>query len=381
MWIALALVALIIVAAVIVVIFRRPEGDDINSVRSYHTALGTLEHLSDRTGRSSVSIVDRGERPGVEGQVPRSYQRSTGAAGAARAVTAVSPGGGVGGSVPPVPVRGNDEFPDPETPLIFDDSRPRDRVRPDGSGESLPFSRTDRAQRHALDSMNHHPRRTTTIMIVVAALVLFGVLAYVGSKRSTSGRSHAASATSSTAGHASRSGSATGPAVGAHKPSTSATTGAGGSSRSRARARAAKGRAAARAKPTPTTQPSQVIALTSTSSSATYPVSKGNYDVTVTGTGTCWVAVTSSSTGSTLWAGEVAAGAVQVVPASGTVTVQLGTPEVTLAIDKVPVVLPTPVSAPFVATFQPTAAALAASPPTTTTTTTSGSATSSTTPP
>ena len=120
MWIALALVALIIVAAVIVVIFRRPEGDDIDSVRSYHTALGTLEHLSDRTGRSSVSIVERGERPGVEGQVPRSYQRSTGAAGVARTVTAASPGGGTGGSVPPVPVRGNDEFPDPEILLVFE---------------------------------------------------------------------------------------------------------------------------------------------------------------------------------------------------------------------------------------------------------------------
>jgi hypothetical protein len=391
MWIALALVALIIVAAVIVVIFRRPEGDDIDSVRSYHTALGTLEHLSDRTGRSSVSIVERGERPGVEGQVPRSYQRSTGAAGVARTVTAASPGGGTGGSVPPVPVRGNDEFPDPETPLIFDDSRPHDRVRHDGSGQSLPVSRADRAQRHALDSMNHRPRRATTIMIVVAALVLFGVLAYAGSKRSDSGHSHAASAsasaTSSTAGHASRQGSATtGPGTtsgsGAHKTSTSTTTGAGGSTKAKAKAKAAKAKDKA-TKPTPTTQPSQVTALTSTSSSATYPVTDSNYQLTVTGTGSCWVAVTSSTTGSTLWAGEVAAGAVQVVPASGTVTVQLGTPEVTLAVDKVPVVLPTPVSAPFVATFQPTAAALAASPPTTTTTTTSGSgsATSSTTPP
>ncbi len=81
------------------------------------------------------------------------------------------------------------------------------------------------------------------------------------------------------------------------------------------------------------------------------------------------MAVTSSS-GSSLWAGEVQAGTVQVVPASGTVTVQLGTPSVTLAIDKVPVVLPSPTRAPFVATFQPTAAALAASPP--------GSATTST---
>ncbi len=124
------------------------------------------------------------------------------------------------------------------------------------------------------------------------------------------------------------------------------------------------------------------MALTSTATTATYPVINSNYKVTVTGTGTCWVAVTSASSNTTLWAGEVQAGAVQVVAASGTVEVQLGTPDVTLAIDQVPVVLPTPVRAPFVATFQPTAAALAASPPTTTTTTSAAtSSTSSTTPP
>jgi hypothetical protein len=258
-----------------------------------------------------------------------------------------------------VPVRGNDEFPDPEIPLIFDDSRPRDRIRHDGAGESVPVSRTDRAQRHALDSMNHRPRRTTTIAIVVAAVVIFGVLAYAGSP-------HAA-ATSTTAAHASHAGSVTTLA----RSSVTTTV-----------PRAKKTKAKAAPRPTPTTQPTQLVALTSTSSTATYPVTNSNYKVTVTGTGTCWVAVTSSATGSTLWAGEVQAGAVQVVSASGNITVQIGTPEVTMAIDSVPVVLPTPISAPFVATFQPTAAALAASPPTTTTTTpATASSTSSTTPP
>ncbi len=365
MWIALAAVALIVVAAVVVMIFRRPEGDDIHSVRSYHTALGTLEHLSERSGRTSVPVVGPDERAGAEPGVPRSYRRSPGTAGMVGGAGAVgaSVGVGTGRSVPPVPVRGNDEFPDPETPLIFDDSRPRDRIRHDGAGDGLPVARTDRAQRHALDSMNHRPRRATTIMLVVAAVVVFGVLAYVGSKHSSP---HAA-ATSTTAVHASHAGSVT---TLARSPGTTAAP------------RADKPKAKAPARPTPTTQPTQVVALTSTASTATYPVTNSNYQVTVTGTGTCWVAVTSSSTGSTLWAGEVQAGAVQVVPASGNVTVQIGTPEVTLAIDSVPVVLPTPISAPFVATFQPTAAALAASPPTTTTTApATASSTSSTTPP
>ena len=236
----------------------------------------------------------------------------------------------------------------------------------DGSGDANPVSRTDRAQRHALDSMNHRPRRATTVMIVVAAAVLFGVLAYVGSKHSSANGNHTA-----TTGHTTVPATAPG---GASNPTST------------------RPKTKAQAKPTATTQPSQLVALTSTPTSATYPVVNSNYKVTATGTGTCWVSVTNSS-GSTVWAGELQAGSVQVIPASGTVNVELGTPAVTLAVDKVPVVLPTPVRAPFVATFQPTAAAAAASPPTTSTTSptagaaTSGSAssgpsvTSSTTPP
>ncbi len=362
MWIVLAALALIAVAVAIVVLFRRPSGDDIDSVRSYHSALGTLEHLADRNGASTVTVVGRDQAPATDVGVgvPRSYRRAGGAAAGPPA------GVGTGRSVPPVPVRGNDEFPDPEVPLIFDDSRPRDRFRGELSGEGVPVARTDRAQRHALDSMNHRPRRTTTVMIVVAAVVVFGALAYIGSKRSSPSHSSANSASSTT--HA-----------GSH---TTTSTSAGHVTTTT--------KAKAKTKPTPTTQPTQVVALTSTSTSATYPVVNSNYKLTVTGTGACWVSVTGSSSGSTLWAGEVQAGTVQQVQASGTVTVQLGTPTVTLAVDGVPVVLPTPVRAPFVATFQPTAAALAASPPTTTTTTASSgpassgatsSATSSTTPP
>ncbi len=363
MWIALAALALIAVAVAIVIMFRRPSGDDLDSVRSYHSALGTLEHLSDRTGTSTVTVVGREEPPGATGEVgvPRSYRRSGGAHSGARA------GVGTGRSVPPVPVRGNDEFPDPETPLIFDDSRPQDRFRLGATAEGASVARTDRGQRHALDSMNHRPRRVTTVAIVVAAVVVFAVLAYAGSKRSSPSHTHAATATSTSAA-TSHSSVTTSTAHSSTPPTT---------------------KPKPKTKPTPTTQPTQVVPLTSTSTSATYAVVNANYKLTVTGTGTCWVAVTSSS-GSTLWAGEVQAGTVQVVPASGTINVQLGTPTVTMAIDKVPVVLPTPVRAPFVATFQPTAAALVASPPTTSTTPTtvgsssssSGStATSSTTPP
>jgi len=360
MWIALAALALIAVAVAIVVLFRRPAGDDIDSVRSYHSALGTLEHLADRPGTSTVTVVGQ-DQPAGEARVgvARTYRRPD----------RPSAGVGTGRSVPPVPVRGNDEFPDPEVPLVFDDSRPRDRFRHDVSGEGVAVSRTDRAQRHALDSMNHRPRRVTTILVVIAAVVLFGVLAYAGSKRSSPGHAK----------------------VAASAPTTTATAAHPAPTTSAGHATTPTTRPKPKARPTPTTQPTQVVALSSTSTSATYPVVNSNYTITVTGTGTCWVSMTAGSTsGSTLWAGEVQAGTVQAVPVSGAVTVQLGTPAVTLAVDQVPVVLPTPVQAPFVATFQPTAAALAASPPTTSTTSTTvatgssaagSTATSSTTPP
>lgn len=292
------------------------------------------------------------------GVVPRTYRRS------GRVPAGPPAGVGTGRSVPPVPVRGNAEFPDPETPLVFDEARPRDHYRHDSSGDGGAVSRSDRAQRHALDSMNHRPRRVTTILVVVAAVVLFGVLAYAGSKHSSPGHTKATTSPPSTAHGA------------VHTTATSPT----------GHASTATTKPKAKSRPTPTTQPTQVVALTSTSTSATYPVVNTNYKITVTGTGTCWVSVsTGSSSGSTVWAGELQAGTVQAVPVSGTVVVQLGTPAVTLAVDGVPVVLPSPVQAPFVATFQPTAAALAASPPTTSVTSTtlaSGStATSSTTPP
>ncbi len=89
--------------------------------------------------------------------------------------------------------------------------------------------------------------------------------------------------------------------------------------------------------------------------------------------------VDSAATGTTVWAGELSAGTVQNVQVSGTTTVQFGTPTLTLAVDTIPVVLPTPLRTPFTATFTPSAAAAAAAAaagPTTTTTTTPSTTTS-----
>jgi hypothetical protein len=231
-----------------------------------------------------------------------------------------------------VPVRGTDEFPDPDAPIVFDDARPANRARAGGGGESATSRRNDRAQRMALDSMNRRRRGGTGIVIAIVVVGLLAGLAFIGRHKPHSGP-HATATTV-----AGRAGGGTGRSTTTSRPKSTATT-----------------------RPTPTTLPKQYVA-TSTSSggaSAAYSVPFVSFQITATGTGPCWVEVRSASTGKTLWEGVLAAGTVQNIPATGTTTVAAGTPTVTLAIDTIPVVLPSPLHTPFTATFTPSAAAIA----------------------
>ena len=330
MWAVAFVLVVLAVVAVVVALVRRPRGEDVHSVRNYNHALGTLEHLSERIGPPTVRPISRQSIPG----------------------------GPAGRVVPPVPVRGTDEFPDPDAPIVFDDARPHDRPRP---GAGAPSARTDRAQRMALDSMNHRRRGGAGIAVAVLVVAAFAVLALLGSHRARS-TSH----TSTT---------------------TTVTRASGGSVSTTTRPRPTQS-----TRPTPTTLPTRLVATTTSAAgtSASYAVPNVSFQITLTGTGPCWVQVGSASTGATEWAGELSAGTVQNVQVSGTTTVQFGTPTLTLSVDTIPVVLPTPLRTPFTATLTPSAAAAAAaaaagpttptspSPPTTTTTptaSTSGSAT------
>ena len=330
MWAVAFVVVVLVVVAVAVAVVRRPRGDDIHSVRNYNHTLGTLEHLSERVGSPTVRPV--------------------------RVVPTGRPGGAAERVVPPVPVRGTDEFPDPDAPIVFDDARPVERGRP-GSAESNSPARADRAQRMALDSMNHRRRSGTGVVVAILVVVAFGVLAVVGSQKSHKATHAATTTTTST------------------RPAR-----AGGTSTSTVP------KSAPNPRPTPTTLPTQFVATTASSAgtSATFTVPHSTYQVTLTGTGTCWVQVESTATGATLWAGELSAGTVQNVQASGSTTVQFGTPTLTLQVDTIPVVLPTPLRTPFVATFTPSATATPGAAPSgasasTTTTTGTGSSASSTT--
>lgn len=323
MW-TLALVALVlVVVAVAVVVARRPRGADAHSVQNYNHALGTLEHLSDRIGPPTVRPV--------------------------RVVPTTQSGVTTDRVVPPVPVRGTDEFPDPDAPIVFDDARPVDRGRSLGAEPTTP-ARTDRAQRMALDSMNHRRRAGTGVMVIILAIVVIAALALIGSHKSHTG-AHAS--TTTTRPHR------------ASRGTTTTTT-----------------RPTSTTRPTPTTLPTQFVATTTGAggTSATYTLPHTTYQITLTGTGTCWVEVVTASTGTTVWAGELNAGTVQNVQASGTTTVQFGTPTLTLEVDTIPVVLPTPVHTPFVATFSPSATATPGTAPVTSTAGSNGSPTTTTSP-
>jgi Domain of unknown function (DUF4115) len=364
MWIVLAAVVLVAVLAFVATVFRRPRGDDLNSVRSYHSALGTLEHISERTIQPSGSAAGPAAGPvpapadgsGDPQMTPRFYSRQ-GAEGISH-----PPGDGEQRteaddapiqprsvrSAPPLSVGGG--VARTETPLVFDDARPSDGYRRTPSREGTPGARTDRVQRHALDSMNHRPRRGASLAIVIVALVVFGALAYVGSRRShTPNHANSVRATTSTTAQ-----------------NVTSPTGAGSSHQGGSTAKS-KGKTK-----TTTSTPAQVIALSSTPGTAIYPVNSSSYQLTISATGPCWVSATTASTGSTLWTGTLQAGAVQPIQASGIVKVELGSTSASVTLNGKPVVFPTPMSTPFIATFDPTAASSTGA-TTSTTSPTSGS--------
>ncbi|HWD51454.1 MAG TPA: RodZ domain-containing protein [Acidimicrobiales bacterium] len=330
MWIAVIAVVLVALGAVVAKLTWRPNPDEAHSVRRYRTALGTMEHISDRAVRStegSSGPVESSESAaGWEG-TPSVH--ITGRETTHRAPEPV-----------PVPERAVDEIRGPDGELVFDDARPADRARRPGFRPIAPEFRSERARKQAFHAMEHRQWHWRTPAVVIVVLVVFGVLAFVGSRRSNN---HPTSRTSNTtvAGHQTIPAHQGSPAVPTTtKPPHPTTT-------------------------TTTKPPTQLIATSTSAGAATYSVGASTYNIVLTASGLCWVDAVDASSGNAIFSGTVQPGATQVIHATGATNVTMGASFTSLTANNIPVVLPTPFQVPFTATFQPPATGA-----TTTTTTT-----------
>jgi hypothetical protein len=320
------LVALVILAllAGVAVLARRSGGDEIDSVRSYHAAVGTMERLPTRSVTTAVAPrrpydiddADRGADGGIGGPVPW-----TGDATGARDPAAAGAGAGSASGLRPPALR--------PARLMFDDASPLD---PSATlaGSGAPIRRDRRMRNSALDSMNRRSRPVNAVLIVVVLVVSVGALAYIGSRHSGH-RPPASSTATSNPAH----------------PGHPAAKTAGGTGHRSASSRDTVHHAPPPAKPT------QLAAVSSTAQTATYSVGSVPFSVTVHASQTCWVQATSEPAGTVVWQGLLQPGGSQVIKATGVTVVELGAAGASMTVNSVPVLIPTASVTPFTATFQP----------------------------
>jgi hypothetical protein len=295
--------AVLVTVGAVALLTRRVAHDDVHSVEGYHRSLHTLETINAHPTTSGGEEVSA---QGAKYAYPESAVRVAGPS-----TVRVT---GLRGSVPPV---ATPPLADPDAPMTFDDA-----VQPPPPPAPPQPAHRDKA----MISINHRPRRLAAPATAVAVvLVLIVVLLLTGSHKVPPGRTH------STHKNSGRNGS-----TGSKPPKKKATS-------------------------TTSTPPPPAVssALAATPESATYDVAASTITVTLTATsGACWVDATSSSTGTTLYSGTVAAGGPHSFSATGPVTVIVGAPTVlSTTVDGGAVVLPPGFQTPFTMSFVPSAAA------------------------
>jgi hypothetical protein len=304
------IVAVVVLLAVlgiaVALVLRRRGGDEVHSVEGYRAALETLQEVRARSSAASgsVKVIGRGE----EGSVTASDGMAAVGPAGGQGPMADGRGAGTGGSV-----------------VRFDDASDASGA----GGVELPTP-SPRHSRRALSAMNHRPRRVgaplLAAIIVVVAVIVMAVL--IGARGRSSPHRSPTSTTVPVTHHN---------AAGSHNakpPAHSATTTTA---------------APARYEP----QPSSV-----TGTAATYTPPASSYSFTVkAGSSACWVQITETGPGTTLYAQTLAAGQSESVNLTGTATVDLGSPDsVTMKLDHEPLVLPSGYQTPFTLTLQPAAA-------------------------
>jgi hypothetical protein len=134
-----------------------------------------MEHISDRTVQTTDQLAGPAGSP--EGSAGWSGSPSVHITGRETS-RPVRPG------PVPVPERIADEIVGPGGELVFDDARPSDRVRRSGARPVAPEFRSDRARKQAFHAMEHRQWHWRGPIVVIVILVVFGALAFIGSRRS-----------------------------------------------------------------------------------------------------------------------------------------------------------------------------------------------------
>jgi Domain of unknown function (DUF4115) len=306
----LVVVAVAVLAGVLFT--RRRSHDDVHSVEGYHRQIHTLETMS---GHPAHPDGDPGSAGAPRPEYPESAVRLAG-------TSTVRVTGGSPPPVPPVP-------PPPVAaagePLAFDED---EEVPPSAlPAPAVPKAPSELASRRqagrrdrAMTAMNRRPRRLAAPAVAVGGVVVLIVVLLVVGAHTVVPASHRGS--DKTSGHTTTS-------IQSHR-----------SHRQRKRRQTTT---------TTTAAPTVSQALSGSAGSATYDVSRGTFALDISATsGECWVEVTSTTSGATLFSGVLDPGSQHTVNATGPLTVLVGAPSAFAAsVDGSVVTLPQGAQSPF----------------------------------
>lgn len=285
--------AVVVVAVTAALLTKRMGRNDVHSVEGYHRSIHTLESINAHPAAHGVAAE---VNDGAKAVFPESAIRIGGSASVR--VTDARP------VVPPVPPPVNRD-----TPVTFDDAGP-----PPPPVLHEPVGNRDKA----MGSINHRPRRLAAPATAVAVVIVLVVVLLLTGSHTVAPPPH----------HHGRSSSnnVTLPKTGPGATATNTTS---------------------------TTAPKVVVPQAGTADSATYDVAGATFTLAFSATsGLCWVDVTNSTSGATLFEKTLEPGEQHTLAVTGPVTVAIGAPTVLgVLVDGSAVALPTGFRTPFTMRF------------------------------
>lgn len=291
-----AIVAGVVVVAVAATLLtRKMSHNDADSVEGYHRSIHTLETINAHPAVPS-EVVEHSL--GVTSSFPEGTVRLGGSPSVR--VTDAAPA-----TVPPVPP----PVTQLDDPVVFDDAGPA--VLPTHE----PVGNRDKA----MGSINHRPRRLAAPATAVGVVIVLVVVLLVTGSHTVAPPPHH---------HSGSRGTHVRTPKGNSGETTATTT-------------------------SPTTTPPVVVPHSGTTCAATYDVSGNNFTLDFSATsGACWVDVTNSTTGTTLFMQTLQPGQQSSLAVSGPATVVIGAPTVLgILVNGSAVALPSGFQTPFTMKF------------------------------